>query len=110
MCFRFCCGGGLTCIAIRIAGIAETLLAQRDPGKIVIDEIVGMSTTLLLLPARLPVFAAGFLLFRVLDILKPFPIRTVERKFNGGTAVVMDDIVAGILANLILRVALAIWS
>jgi phosphatidylglycerophosphatase A len=46
----------------------------------------------------------GFIIFRFLDILKPFPIGTLEKRFTGGLGVVIDDVVAGILGNLILRI------
>lgn len=86
-----------------IAHEAEALLNKKDPGCIVIDEIAGITVTLLGLPFT-PVFAvAGFCLFRFLDILKPFPIRYLEKKISGGVGIVLDDVLAGILSNLILR-------
>ncbi len=86
-----------------IAHEAEALSNKKDPGCIVIDEIAGITVTLLGLPFT-PVFAvAGFCLFRFLDILKPFPIRYLEKKISGGVGIVLDDVLAGILSNLILR-------
>ena len=90
--------------AIWIAGEAEKIIEQKDPGAIVIDEIVGFVITLLGLPFNLLTVAAGFLIFRGLDIFKPYPIRLFEKKLSGGAGVVMDDVVAGIFSNLILRV------
>jgi len=67
--------------AIWISNRAEKILKQNDPGCIVIDEIAGI----------------------MFDILKPFPIRYIERRFAGGTGVVMDDLMAGVYSNIVLR-------
>jgi phosphatidylglycerophosphatase A len=96
-------------LAVRIAGEAEKMMGRKDPGAIVIDEIAGMAVTLLGFPFSIPVAVAGFALFRVLDIIKPPPIRTVERRFSGGFGIVIDDVVAGVLANVILRVLPAVF-
>ena len=93
-----------TAFAVRIAHVAEKLLDRSDPGCIVIDEIAGMAVTLLGLPFNLTTAVIGFIIFRILDITKPFPIRTLERHLAGGVGVVADDVIAGILANLLLRV------
>ncbi len=90
--------------AVFIAHHAEKILKKEDPGCIVIDEIAGIMITLLGLPFNAVYALAGFAIFRFFDILKPFPIRLVEKKLSGGTAIVMDDVVAGIFSNLVLRV------
>ena len=90
--------------AIWIAGEAEKILGEEDPGCIVIDEIAGIILTLSGLPFNITSMTAGFLIFRVLDIWKPYPIRRLENKFSGGIGIVLDDVVAGILSNVILRV------
>ena len=95
-------------LAIAIAAAAEKLLNESDPGCIVIDEIAGMMITLLGLPFNWLIVAIGFVFFRILDILKPFPIRRLERRFSGGLGVVIDDLVAGFMANLALRVVLMV--
>ena len=92
--------------SVWIADEAEKRLNQKDPGCIVIDEIAGMMVTLIGLPFNLFTAAAGFILFRLLDILKPFPIRLIERRLPGGVGVVADDVAAGILANIVLRIGL----
>ena len=97
-------------LAVWIAGSAERIYAQKDPGRIVIDEIAGMAVALVGLPFNTGMVVAAFVLFRVLDILKPPPIRWVESRLTGGAGVVMDDIVAGVMANLILRVGLLVLS
>lgn len=89
-----------------VAGRAEDYLAEHDSGKIVIDEIVGfLSATALMAitPGRLLV---AFLLFRLFDILKPPPARYCDQQLPGGLGVVLDDVCAGIYANLLVRVLL----
>jgi len=92
--------------AIWIAGEAEKILGEEDPGCIVIDEIAGIILTLAGLPFNITSMTVGFLIFRALDIWKPYPIRLLENKFSGGIGIVLDDVVAGILSNVILRVFL----
>jgi phosphatidylglycerophosphatase A len=89
--------------AIWIANEAEKILKTKDPGCIVIDEIAGIILTLSGLPFNITSVIAGFLVFRALDIWKPYPIRLLENKFSGGIGIVLDDVAAGILSNLILR-------
>ncbi|UCF91519.1 MAG: phosphatidylglycerophosphatase A [Desulfobacterales bacterium] len=90
--------------AIGISHGAERILGQKDPGRVVIDEIAGVLVALFGLPFNLLTAAAGFVVFRMFDIWKPFPIGRVDAKFSGGVGVVLDDVVAGIFANLFLRV------
>ena len=92
--------------AVWIAGEAEKIIGKKDPGAIVIDEIVGMIFTLAGLPFTAATAGLGFVLFRVLDITKPFPIRFLERRFKGGSGIVLDDMAAGIVANITLRIIL----
>ena len=87
-----------------IAHAAEKLLKRSDPGCIVIDEIAGMVVTFIGVPLNLTTVVIGFIFFRLLDILKPFPIRTLEKRLAGGVGVVADDVIAGIFANFLLRI------
>jgi len=89
--------------AVWIAGEAEKIIKQKDPGRIVIDEIAGIMVTLLGLPFNYISVISGFFIFRILDIIKPFPIRTIENKLSGGAGIVMDDVAAGFLSNCLLR-------
>ncbi len=83
---------------------AEKLLDQHDSSHIVIDEIVGMALTMYLCPAADWIaFGAGFALFRLFDILKPEPAGLIDRRMRGGIAVMLDDVVAAIYANLVLH-------
>ncbi len=89
--------------SIWIANDAEKILNKKDPGSIVIDEIAGMAVTLIGLPFNVFYVATGFIVFRILDISKPFPIRYIEKRIPGGAGIVLDDVAAGIIANVILR-------
>lgn len=91
-------------LAVWVSHEAEKLFEKRDPGSIVIDEMGGLLVTLLLIPWSYVNLVIGFLVFRVLDIAKPFPIRRLESRLPGGWGIVGDDVLAGIIANLILRV------
>lgn len=99
---------GFIVFASWIAGEAEKALADKDPGYIVIDEIVGMAVTFFAVDFSWTAGLAGFVLFRFFDILKPFPIRYLERRYSGGFGVVIDDVAAGIMSNLILRIGLLV--
>lgn len=72
----------------------ERLLATKDPGRVVIDEVAGMLLSVVALPRSFGLLLAAFLLFRLLDILKPFPIRQSE-SLPGGLAIMLDDLIAG---------------
>jgi phosphatidylglycerophosphatase A len=94
--------------AIWMAAAAEKVLKKRDAGEIVIDEIAGLIVTFVGLPFTLKTVIIGFIIFRTFDILKPFPIRTLEKKVAGGPGVVLDDVLAGLYGNLTLRLAIYI--
>jgi phosphatidylglycerophosphatase A len=94
--------------AMGIASAAEKIIKQRDPGQIVIDEIAGLMVTLAGLPFSMKTALAGFIIFRVFDILKPFPIRMLDRSVGGGSGIVLDDVMAGIYGNLIIRLGIYI--
>jgi phosphatidylglycerophosphatase A len=76
-----------------------------DPGIIVIDEIVGMWVSLLFLPKIAAVIAATFILFRIADIIKPWPASWCQRK-SGGWAIMLDDVIAGIYVNIVMWLGL----
>jgi phosphatidylglycerophosphatase A len=90
-----------------VAGVVFTKQCEEDlgcidPGPIVIDEVMGMLITLFLIPVGWGGMLLGFLLFRALDVAKPFPARQLER-LHGGYGVMLDDAMAGVYANLLLR-------
>jgi phosphatidylglycerophosphatase A len=93
-------------LGIGIAERAEKTSRQIDPGFIIIDEVAGMWISLLFLwKITWPVIIAGFILFRLFDILKFFPISIFE-SFHGGTGIMLDDLAAGMLVNFLLRILL----
>ena len=83
----------------------EGLTGRNDPSEVVIDEVAGFFAATFFLPPSLLVMALGFVLFRFFDILKPYPIRRLEA-LKGGWGIVMDDLLAGLYANLGLRIIL----
>jgi phosphatidylglycerophosphatase A len=83
---------------------AEIAFGKKDDRRIVIDEIVGFLITMLWVPKTTLFVIIGFFLFRVFDIIKPFPIRRLERGLKGGWGVVLDDVMAGVYANIILQI------
>jgi len=80
-------------------------LGSKDPDQVVIDEILGIELTFFLLnpQGNWKLTLAGLVLFRIIDIMKPFPIRLFE-KLPGGWGITVDDAVAGVMANLLLRI------
>ncbi len=95
-------------LSVWTSNVTQKLLGKDDPSEIVIDEVAGFFVTVFLLPFSWLSFTLGFLLFRVFDILKPFPIGMIDKKIKGGTGIVLDDIVAGIYANICVRAVQAI--
>lgn len=98
----------------RSAQIAKQAFQQgdhktADPSIVVIDEIVGIWITLLFLPKTIPVVVIGFLAFRVFDILKPQPARMCE-KIPNGWGIMLDDVVAGIYANIATWAVWSVWG
>jgi len=94
---------GFFFLAVWISENAERFCGKKDDQKIVIDEIIGFLITMLWVPRTLLFVIIGFFLFRFFDILKPFPIRRLEKGFKGGFGVVLDDVVAGVYGNIILH-------
>ena len=94
-------------VVLALAGVWLTSACEEhlecvDPGPIVIDEVMGMLITLFLVPVGWLGILLGFLLFRALDVTKPFPARQLE-KLHGGFGVMADDAMAAVYANLLLR-------
>ncbi len=98
----------LALAGIFICGQTARDVAATDPGFIVWDEIVGFLVAMFLLPREWGWIAAGFILFRIFDIWKPYPIRLVEKSLGLGSGIMADDIVAGIYTLAILQ--LAYWG
>jgi len=90
-------------VGVYTAGAAEKILDRKDPGSIVIDEIIGMLITLIAAPAQPSIWLMAFLLFRLFDIAKPWPVSWADRHLNGGLGIVLDDVLAGGYAWLVLH-------
>lgn len=88
----------LCLLGIYVSEITSRDLAVDDHGGIVIDEVAGFAITMWALPQNLWTLLAGFVLFRLLDIAKPWPVRVFDQHVRGGLGVMADDIVAGLLA------------
>jgi len=99
----------LALVAVSVLGtwaadVAERALEVKDPGAIVVDEVAGMTLSVLLVPLTPAVLVAGFVLFRIFDVVKPFPANVAQR-LPGGVGVMLDDLVAGLYALLLLLLA-----
>jgi len=96
----------LFAVGVWSAGLAERYFGGTDPGPIVMDEVAGMLITLAFLPVTVTGAVVGFLVFRVLDVVKPWPSGRFE-KLPGGWGVMADDGMAAIYGNVVMR--LLIW-
>ncbi len=109
-------GGCAVCIKFAPAAIAAT--GKNDPGEVVADELAGQAVTFLAIPFFIPVILTtgqiciitfgGFLLFRLFDIVKPWPIRKLE-KLPEGWGVLADDLLAGVYAAIVLQIIIRLW-
>ena len=94
---------GFFFLSVWISENAEIFFGKKDDQRIVIDEIMGFLITMLWVPKTAILMVIGFFVFRFFDILKPFPIRRLEKRLKGGYGVVLDDVIAGVYANIILH-------
>jgi phosphatidylglycerophosphatase A len=90
-------------IGIISSHIAERVLNEKDSGHIIIDEFCGYFFSVLFVPVSFGYALAAFFLFRVFDILKPFPIRKIEN-LKGGIGIMADDLMAALYTNIILQI------
>jgi phosphatidylglycerophosphatase A len=95
----------VTAIGIPAATFTARAYAQKDPQFVVIDEVAGQLVALVAVPLAWKTFLAGFILFRIFDMWKPFPIRRLER-LPEGTGIVVDDLAAGVYALVIMHLLL----
>jgi phosphatidylglycerophosphatase A len=89
-------------LGIWSGSVVERYVGTVDPGIVIMDEIAGMLITMLLIPVTAISVLAGFLVFRALDILKPWPARRLER-LPGGFGIMADDVMAAIYGNLVMH-------
>ncbi len=93
-----------------VCGSCARKAGQEDPSFVVLDEVLGMFLALLFISPSWAWVAAAFVLFRLLDIFKPWPVRSMEQHFCGGAAILLDDLVAGGIASLGLMVIQVVIS
>ncbi len=104
----------LTLVFVILLGVwastrSERLLGRKDPGQVVIDEVAGMILSVLTLPRAPLVLLLAFVLFRLFDIVKPFPARQSQH-FPGGIGVMLDDLVAGAYTLVLLSGSRALFG
>ena len=92
-------------VGVWICGTTARRLGTHDHPGIVWDEIAGYLITMIGLPKEWPWIAAGFVVFRLLDIIKPWPINLLDKKIRGGLGIMLDDVAAGVLACGLLHLA-----
>ncbi|MGZ5007900.1 MAG: phosphatidylglycerophosphatase A family protein [Methylobacter sp.] len=100
----------VTIVGIWICDIAAKKLGEHDFGGIVWDEIAGYLITLWLVPFSWQAVALGFVLFRIFDIVKPWPIKWIDRKVQGGFGIMLDDVLAGVFAGGLLLALLSVFN
>ena len=91
-------------VAVAIAEVYEMMTGHHDTGEVVIDEVVGYVIALTWLPPTWQFFVAGFVVFRIFDIWKPYPISVMDQKIRGGLGTILDDVAAGLVSNFVLQV------
>ena len=94
------------CAGIWLCGYTSKALGEHDHGGIVWDEIVGFWVTMIAAPPTWQWILLGFVLFRVFDILKPWPVRIADRNIPGGLGIMFDDLLAGLYAFAGVQLAL----
>jgi phosphatidylglycerophosphatase A len=94
----------LILVASFIAELHERNTGGHDPAEIVIDEVAGYAVAMTMLPETWQSYVAAFVVFRIFDILKPFPINRIDERVKGGLGTVLDDVAAGLVTNVILQV------
>ena len=97
-------------IGTAAAGAAEKIMDRPDPGLVVIDEIVGQLIALALVPHHPVAVLCGFLLFRLFDIFKPFPVGWLDQHLHGGLGIMLDDVMAGLYALAVLQIGVKIFT
>jgi phosphatidylglycerophosphatase A len=101
---------GLALAGVPLCRHAADRLGTHDHPSIVFDEVVGYLVTMVAAPQGWQAVVLGFLLFRLFDIWKPWPIRWLDRSVGGGLGIMLDDVAAGALGCAVLQVVATLWS
>lgn len=99
----------ITIVGVFAAQAYEADADKHDSKEIVIDEVAGFLITMALVPCTWKSIALGFILFRILDIVKPWPISVLDKKVQGGVGVMVDDVAAGIIASIVMQAILTYY-
>ncbi|MBC7457607.1 MAG: phosphatidylglycerophosphatase A [Bdellovibrionaceae bacterium] len=99
----------ITILGIFAAQAYEAVATEHDSKEIVIDEVAGFLITMAMIPCTIKSVIIGFILFRLFDIFKPWPISVLDKKVKGGVGVMVDDIAAGIIANILMQLILTYY-
>lgn len=94
-------------LAYKSIPYALKIFKEEDPAKVVCDEIIGMWLSLIFFQVNLYQIAIAFLIFRFFDILKPFPIRQIEKRVKGATGIILDDILAALYTKIVLWIIIS---
>jgi phosphatidylglycerophosphatase A len=100
----------LVILGLWVAGPAQEILGRTDHPAIVVDEVAGLLITLAGVPLTWEHAALGFVIFRTLDILKPFPIRWFQEGGKGGLEVMADDVAAAVVGRVVLEIVMIMWG
>jgi len=98
----------IAAVGVWAAGVTARQVGSPDPSVVIIDEVAGQMLTLALLGPSLGVAVAGFFLFRVLDVIKPWPARRLEL-LPGGLGIMADDLLVAVYGQALLRVMMGVW-
>ncbi|MEJ2361857.1 MAG: phosphatidylglycerophosphatase A [Gammaproteobacteria bacterium] len=96
-------------LGVYVCGRTGKVLGVHDHSAIVWDEFVGLFITMMFAPVSLLTLVLGFILFRLFDILKPWPVCVIDTRIKGGLGVMLDDVIAGIYAMLVLQGFLGVY-
>lgn len=105
-------GRGLQALLLVLAAVPAMLACEAcareagrdDPSFVVLDEVLGMYLALLFLSPSLPWVVTAFVVFRLLDIFKPWPVSVMEKRFTGGAAILLDDLLAGAITAILVAI------
>lgn len=97
-------------IGISAAGVVARVSGSKDPGVIVVDEVAAQFLALVAAPLDWRAYLAAFLLFRIFDITKPWPVRAIERRITGGAGIMLDDVAAALYVILLLLIGEGVFG
>ena len=103
------CTVAIIAVGPYLCGKTSHDMGVHDHGGIVWDEFAGLFVTMIAAPVSLPVAIVGFVLFRFFDVIKPWPIGWLDKRVEGGLGIMVDDLLAGVYAAVLLQLALVFW-